>query len=163
MKAETRRIPAGDLGTLATVREMRKLVDKGVRNPLTVRLASAIVEGAHGHRASQAMAIRGWLDLRTVYQDDPYGIELLRSVPEMLADIRQRGAAALDCDDVAILGAALGKAVGLRPRFVLFGFEPSGPYRHIFTELATPEGWVDLDITRPPRLPPVARSLTVPV
>jgi len=64
----------------------------------------------------------------------------------------QRGVAQVDCDDVAMLGAALGKAVGLRARFVAVAFGPRGaPYRHVWAELGprTNNVWLDMDTTRP--------------
>lgn len=161
----TIRIPRGDAGTRATVQHMRRLANAGVRHPLTVTLASLIVEGAGGDKLRQARAIRSWLASSVAFQSDPYGVELLRTVPEMLNEIQFRGLGRYDCDDVAILGAALGKAAGLPARFQVLGFHtPSHPYRHVFAELyGSPARWVELDITRPDHLPRVARVMTVGV
>ena len=152
----SRRIAGGDLGTLQTLQVMRGAVNRGVRHPLTMRLASLIVSGVLHSRPAQAAAIRGWLDINVAFQPDPYGIEAIREVPEMLDDISALGVAQVDCDDAAILGAALGKAVGLKPRFTVLGFAGRGaPFRHVFAELDTGEGWQELDVTRPPSpLPP---------
>lgn len=129
---------------------MRRLVNRGVQNPLTIRAASAIIGGILRNRRAHAGAIRGWIEAKVRFQPDPYGMELLREVPEMLEDIARWGAAQVDCDDAAILSAALGKAVGLRPRFVVLGFEgPGGPYRHVYTELFDGVGWTEIDVTRP--------------
>ncbi|MEE8177710.1 MAG: hypothetical protein V3T65_06925 [Acidobacteriota bacterium] len=74
----------------------------------------------------------------------------MREVPEMLEDMQRWGAAQVDCDDAAVLSAALGKAVGLKPRFVVLGFEgPTGPYRHVYTELFDGVAWTEMDVTRP--------------
>lgn len=159
----TVKIPGGDAGTVATLGYMRQLANRGVRHPLTVTLAGRIVEGAGGYRLAQARALRSWLASTIEFQADPYGVELLRTVPEMLAEIQSRGFGAYDCDDVAVLGAALGKAAGLPARFTVLGFHhPSFPYRHVYTELYGSR-WVDLDITRPSRLPPVARAAVMEV
>lgn len=159
----TIRIPRGDAGTIATLGHMRRLANRGVRHPLTVGLAGRIVEGAGGNRRAQARSLRSWLASTIEFQADPYRVELLRTVPEMLTEIRSRGFGAYDCDDVAILGAALGKAAGLPARFAVLGFlHPSFPYRHVYTELDG-DGWVELDITRPLRLPPVARAMVMEV
>lgn len=143
------KIGRGEVGTNQTVAAMRRYVRDAVRNPLTVNLASLIVEGAEGHRPTQVAAIRSYLESSTTFLRDPHGFELLRTVPEMLAMIRRRGIAQLDCDDVAVLGAALGKAVGLPARFVLLGFfELGAPFSHVYTELHDGRAWRDLDVTR---------------
>lgn len=158
------RIPAGDAGTMATVGHMRRFVRRGVTYPLTVDLAALIIEGAGGYQPAQARALRSWLLHNVRFQADPNGPELLRSVPEMLEMIQLRGWALIDCDDISVLGAALGKAVGFPARFTLLGFNhPGSPYQHIFTELWDGQRWVDLDVTRPAVLPPVARAMHLTV
>ena len=144
-------IPRGDTRTNATLHHMRRLVDQGLRNPLTVGLASDIVAGVPGDPWAQAAALRDWLDRVVVFQPDPRGYETLRTVPEMLAAARTRGSMQVDCDDVAILAAALGKAVGMRARFVVLGFGGRwAPYAHVFAQLGTgPDGWAEMDVTRP--------------
>lgn len=144
------RIFPGTLGTVQTLRAMRRLANQGVRNPLTVNLANAIVESAAGDRYRQALQVRGWLDGAVQFQADPVGIETVRSVPEMLTWYGARGVVLGDCDDVAVLAAALGKASGLPARFVVLAFESRGPFRHVFTELSAAGSWVDMDVTRPP-------------
>jgi transglutaminase-like putative cysteine protease len=73
--------------------------------------------------------------------------------------IAAQGYARGDCDDVAILGAALGKAAGFPARFVLLGFGgPMAPYQHVFTEIGTRQGWMNLDVTRP-RHPPIPTKI----
>lgn len=130
---------------------MRRLVNRGVQNPLTIRAASVIIGGVLRNRQAHAGAIRAWIDVKVRFQPDPYGMELLREVPEMLEDMARWGAAQVDCDDVAVLSAALGKAVGLRPRFVVLGFEgPVGWYRHVYTELSDGVAWTEIDVRRPP-------------
>lgn len=154
------RIPGGDLGTFATLGHMRSLANQGAYHPLTVSLGSLIVEGVGDNRPLQAAAIRSWLQSSIRFHRDPFGVELIREVPEMLALVRARGLALLDCDDVSILGAALGKAIGLPARFVVLGFGNglgAAPYRHVYTELFDGARWREMDITRPSNLPPVSR------
>lgn len=141
---------------------MRRLAVDGVKNPLTIRLAAAIVEGASGDKPMQVSAIASWLSVSTQFLADPRGIELLRTVPEMLADIERRGRLQADCDDIAILGAALGKAVGLASRFVVIGFRhPRAPYEHVYTEIHDGRRWRSLDIVRPTRPPAISRRATM--
>jgi transglutaminase-like putative cysteine protease len=150
-------IPTGDFGTLATLGHMRRLAREAVANPLVRATAVAATDGTGGKDAfAQAMAIRNWLVRNTAFLRDPNGTELLHSPRYMLAALRTLGPPLrIDCDDVAVLGAALGGAVGLRARFVVAAFfSPSAPFRHVWTELSAPWGtvvgtrWVELDTTR---------------
>lgn len=147
----TKRIPAGDLGTLATIREMRRVVDRGVRDPLTHQVASFVVSGVLEHGPPAIVgAIRGWLDSRIVFQADPVGVEMLREVREMLLEIARNGQAQVDCDDISTLGAALAKTVGIPARFTVLAFPPRNRFQHVYAELFDGRYWRDLDITKPP-------------
>lgn len=159
-----RRIPKGDGATTATLSYMRAIVDRALRDPLTIKVASDIVAGTLGNTLMMAGAIRGWVGAYVAFQADPVGVELLRTVPEMLHEVQVRGIVQADCDDAATLSAALGKAVGLRARFVVLAFRGRrAPFSHVYTELLTASGWVDMDVTRPPNPTPASRAATVEV
>lgn len=145
-------IPSGDRGTAATLRVMARLVRDSLTDPLTLYAARAIVRGVPESAAlERAHEIRQYLGSRVAFALDPVNLELVWRPRAMLEDIAARGFAEGDCDDVAVLGAALGEAIGLPARFVVYGFaSPFAPFTHVFTELlAGPAGWVDLDTTRP--------------
>ena len=150
-------VPRGDIGTLIIVHQMRQLARGGMYAPSVRQLALDITVGIAGRDAgSQIYAIRNWLDTFVWFTRDPRSAELLYSPERMVKLLRdpvQGGILRIDCDDVAILAASLGGAVGLRSRFVLVGFlSPNAPYRHVWTELAAPDGidskWYDMDVTR---------------
>ena len=156
------RIPDGDLGILLTVWQMRHLVRIGAKDPLLVGTAASIVRSSDGSSLGAAEAIRDFLESRVRFEYDPpiehadgtvEGTELLKSPRYMLREIEAHGVATGDCDDVAILGAALGRAAGLPARFALLAFTVGAPYEHVYTELLTAAGWVELDTTRPFQLP----------
>lgn len=157
------RIPKGEAGTRATLRQMRKIARQGVQDRQLVNLASRITEGRQGSAASTALALRGWLNSRVSFQRDPYGIETVREVSEMLADLAERGAVYGDCDDVAVLGAALGVASGLAARYVAVAFRADGPFRHVWTDVGDGLRWWQLDVTRPPDAPEPVRAMTLEV
>lgn len=164
-RTETYTIPHGDRGIMATVRRMRELVHQGLTQPLPVETAGAIHK-AYCCDAERAQAIRDMLAAGVAFTPDPVGHELLRSPSYMLERIQLDGSVNGDCDDVAILGACLGMAIGLRARFQLIGFNPTGPFSHVYTELLTTQGWVELDTTAPAQFPEgltVARTRTVEV
>jgi len=149
---ETYTIPRGDRGIFRTVAKMRELVAQGVTEPLPVETAAFIV-APYCCGAERAQAIREFLLSHIVFTPDPQGIELLKTPAYLLEQVHTDGFAFGDCDDVATLGATLGKAVGFPARFVLLGFQPRAPFSHVFTELATPQGWAELDTTAPAQFP----------
>lgn len=105
-----------------------------------------------------AAAIRSWVGVHFRFQADPVDVELLRSVPEMLRNVQAQGVVQADCDDAAVLAAALGKAVGMRARFVVLAFGGGrAPWSHVYAQLLTSTGWQDMDVTRPPTPAPPSR------
>ena len=145
-------IPSAHLGTEWTVDHMREIATRAARAPEVADAAAEIVGPASGARA--AGRIRDYLESNVRFEFDPPGVELIRTPELLLAQIRCHGEAFGDCDDVAVLGAALGLAVGLRPSYVLLAFHDTDPFEHVYTELATDSGPVELDTTRPAHLPP---------
>jgi hypothetical protein len=142
------RIPAGDAGIARTVQYMRELVHDSMADPLLIGTAEAI--GAqYCCPNEQAQGIREFLAATVRFTPDPSGLELLKTPAYMLSKVELTGFTTGDCDDVAILGAALGMALAMPARFVLVGFDPGQPLQHVWTELGTPDGWAELDVTRP--------------
>lgn len=117
----------------------------------------------------QARAIRTWLNDRIVFLRDPVGVEVSYSPDAMLRSIAQHGVANVDCDDAAVLAAVLGRAIGLRARFVLVAFvNPRSPFAHVWAELAPPheDVWTEMDVTRSQRELPrnlISRSAVVTI
>lgn len=162
-------IPTGDFGTLAILSHMRRLAREAIADPLVRNTASAIVKHVSGKDAiAQAHVLRGWLTRSTQFLRDPNGTELLHSPRYLLVALRQtRQPVRVDCDDVAVLGAALGGAIGLRARYVVVGFHsPDAPFRHVWAELAPPMGttvgarWIELDTTRTAQTLPGFRAIS---
>jgi hypothetical protein len=152
-------LPSSDIGTFFTIAAMRAMVYAEFLTPAVRLTASEIVAGISGKDGlEQAHAIRGWIDSHTEFLRDPDGVEMLHGPAWQVEQIRRNGVVRLDCDDVAMLSAALGKSIGLRARFVVLAF--GGAYRHVFTELSPRGGqpaWLDMDVTRdsqtlPPRV-----------
>lgn len=166
-------IGRGDAATRATVAHMRRLAREGMVDPVVRSAALHAVAGIDGRDApGQAGAIREWLLSAIHFTRDPRVAELLNEPRRMLLVIDKVGVGYYDCDDVAILAAALGGAIGLASRFVVVGFlSPKAPFRHVWTELAAPSGphvgqWCEMDVTRSAqRLPwdAISRRWIVPV
>lgn len=154
-------LPASTFGTLLTVAQMRMMVYREFMNPVVRLTAAGIVAGLGGKDGvEQAQEIRDWLETHTEFLRDPDQVEMLHGPVWQIQQIQQNGVVQVDCDDVAMLGAALGKAIGLRARFVVVAFDaPNAPFRHVWAELssANVDAWVDMDVTRPAQGLPFGR------
>ncbi len=152
-------IPYGFRGSVATLARMRSVVRASLRQEPVIRTATRIVmwQGQRDQEA-QAHAIRDYLASVFRFVPDPRGVETLRTPLYQLREIHDVGAVAGDCDDAAILGAALGMAVGIAASFRVVRFRPGADYAHVFTIL-TPRagGAIDLDVTKP------AQGAAVPI
>lgn len=136
-------IPDGDAGTSATLDAMEVLVADGIAD---VRgTAERIVSGSSSAR-TRADRLRSWLSRRYAFRPDPPEIELVASPQVQLCGLWAGGRIEGDCDDLAVLAATLGAAVGLAPRFVVISLSPDGPYEHVWAELWTGHQWVDFDL-----------------
>ncbi len=147
-------LPSSDFGTYMTLAAMRAMVYREFMAPNVRLMATDIVRGIGGKDGvEQAHAIRDFLEQHTEFLRDPDGIEMLHGPVWQVQQILNRGLVQVDCDDVAMLGAALGKAVGLRARFLAVSFvSVNAPYRHVWAEIgppSTPQVWIDMDVTRP--------------
>ncbi len=160
MQVRAYKIPWGDQGTKAVIKRMVGFARSGSVHPIVRNVAVDILhsEGIEGRDStSQLLAIRDWLDSNVEFMRDPSGAELVQTPARMIADLTDPARPSIlriDCDDAAVLAAAIGKAMGLRARFVGVGFvSERGPIRHIWTELSAPSGplaarWSDMDVTR---------------
>jgi len=141
-------IPATLAGIRTTLDTMAELARAGAVDRRVRAAAEYIMEGC----AWPALELRNWLAERWTTVADPWDVELLSApglqLERFLAD-PARGLQG-DCDDLAILGAALALARGLPVRYcaIVTGMGPVPD--HVFTEILEPPGvWIDLDIMRP--------------
>lgn len=145
-------IPGGDAGTRVTLRAMRRLARRSLTDPLLLATAARIVgEGRAG--VPWAWRVREWLEDHWRFLPDPLTVELVREPRVMLQELGALGYMAGDCDDAAVMAAALGMAGGLRARFKVLGFVPGGEFSHVYTELRDGGQWVEQDVTRPAQFP----------
>lgn len=152
-------LPVGDAGTFRTVDAMRSLARAAQMNEAVRRLGESLA-GGHGAMVQRALRLRDWMARHFLFMRDPAHVELLTTPGEQLRQIADMGVTWGDCDDAAVLGAALARAGGLPVRYVLYGFgSPVAPFSHVFVEISTPAGVVDLDVTRP--MQQVARPMRV--
>lgn len=145
---------SGDGGTYATLARMKSLAKSGAATPSVRATAASIVREANADGILHARLIRSWLEDHIIFLRDLSTAEALYHPADLIREIAQKGQAQCDCEDVAMLAAALGMSVGLRARFVVLAFRKGGPYQHVFTELSDSTGrvWIDDDITRPSQM-----------
>lgn len=170
MNVSVSQIGWGNVGVQQTLEMMATLIDSGSDSPAVVNLARTLaVRGGVRNQGGQGLAIVDWLKRAWRFVSDPMNRELLLSPAVLLANYQQYGYVAGDCDEAAILGGALGQAVGFQVTLTVLAF-PSGDgspdlFQHVYASLLTDDGTeISLDITRPRGpLPTVTRRLTIAV
>lgn len=144
-------IPSGPRGTAATLRVMESLVESGSRDPGVVLYAQEVVRNCpeYGKRA-EVEAILASARRTMRYTNE--GIETVKHPTFILEEIRRKGRAVMDCDDVSVWVATLLRAVGLWTRFKVIQDDPR-EYTHVFLEVNLDGAWVPID--------PIARRMRV--
>lgn len=144
----------GDAGTWQTLRAMRALALRPGRGSLTARWAQVLYVAGDPDvtlAALHAFLVKNWRYTRDV------GVELLHDPDTLLA---QWPAMPGDCDDAAILTAALGRLLGFPAKFRAVAVHPLRAFHHVYALLRGPGGWRTFDITHPHTAPtPDARRL----
>jgi transglutaminase-like putative cysteine protease len=144
-------IPYGYAGSMMTLARMRSIVRKSLTQPVVVEAAHRIISFLPPRQQTrQAFAIRDVLARSFQFIADPKGVELLRTPVYQIEQIKEHGVTTGDCDDAAILGAALGMAVGIAARFRVIAFRPGADFAHVYAILTPNDGpAIDLDVTKP--------------
>lgn len=133
---------------------MGALVKREAIAPAIRRVAAECVEAAgNQHSIRLAEAIRGWVARNFRFLRDPADRELLHSPDAQMRQFAAQGFITGDCDDAAILAAAIGVACGCRARFVAVAFlDKRAPFGHVWAEVSPPTGlggdWIECDVTR---------------
>lgn len=168
-------IPPGDWGNYITLARMAELARGAASQPLTRQTVYSILGGSQAPRDrwSRAALLREYLQAHVRFRPDPVGpgvfgaledLESLTDPVSQLATIQRAYTFEGDCDDAAVLGAALALPMHLTARFRVVGFDPLGGYTHVWTDVLTERGWRDLDVTRRSQvIPPIRRTDTFPV
>lgn len=164
-------IRGGDGGSMDTLTIMAQLVNDSLTVPLVVDAARrlAILNADSRDTFRQAIGIRSFLGRVWRFVEDPTDRELLRTPEVMLREYYTVGYVAGDCDEAAVLGASLAKAIGLGATFTVYAFSPADGgndyFSHVFATILTPDGRsVSLDVTKPAgSVPSPSRELTVEV
>jgi len=148
------RMPPGELSVDKTVDIMARAAfgRYGAHSPRIRALAIQIIRAAgipEKDKLGEIDAIHEWVKSRLRYVNDPLWQEFITQ-PEHLAFVQRDG----DCDDHAVLEAALLGAIGIRSRFVTVA-PVAGPMSHVYLQAqimhydgtGTPPriSWINLD------------------
>ena len=130
-------IPRNDIGSERTIQIMRDFVNQSLTDPYVIYTAQNIVKFCpEKDRLCYAQTIMNWIEDHSNFIPDPVDHELIHEPKFLLEKIEEEGQILIDCDDFAILAATLGKAIGLRAKFVILGFlKENRPYTHVYTIL----------------------------
>lgn len=142
-------IGEGEAAGLDTLHRMRQIVRAQIALPIVRLTAAAIVRGTGTDYDRQIFLLRQWITAHIGFLRDPDGHELLHTPDLVLTAVASAGSVDVDCDDVAMVAAALGLSIGLRAQIQMVG--EWGGYTHIWTDLGAPlriTHWQDLDIAR---------------
>lgn len=139
---------------------MRDLVrsEHGRKSPIIRAKAVEIVRyvPAKDHRG-RIHAIWEWVKDHVTYIRDIHEVETLHWPTQVLEQMYG------DCDDQAMLVAALLESVGIPTRFKAVGFSP-GQLSHVYAQARLGSGWIALETTQPVKLgwqPPNIRDTLI--
>lgn len=121
-------IPDTDEGVEYTIAAMRACVDDAVEHSSALAGFTATIGGGQRPTPEQVYdALR-----RLVwFRHDPPGVEQVRIPDQLIDEIARRGYAYGDCDDRAVLGAAVMKRAGYKTALVVVSPTPDGRFRHV--------------------------------
>lgn len=129
------KIPGGWKGTAATIKRMHQLAAQGKTDWTIVKVASVIVRGCQVKDYNCAASrIFGFVKRKIEFRLDPHQVELIQHPLRTLE--RKAG----DCDDHAILLAALAGAIGIPYAFKTIKADTNRPndFSHVYTVFAFP-------------------------
>ena len=137
------RIEEGAPGVRQTLYVMRDVVRETARDPDFIEYARKLLSGIPPKDwQREILALFHFVRNNIRYTLDPDGTEVLATPWSLL----QMGSG--DCDEMAMLLAALLKASGKPVRFVAVGFD-AGDLSHVYVEVKNGDKWIPLDVTEP--------------
>ena len=133
---ELRKVGDGINGNLDTVEVMKKMAREYSRHDLVKRLATNILHHKNipsHHYLDEAKAIGDFVKRHVRYVKDPVGTESLTAPDMMIRMMKEVGYSMGDCDDMALLTAALLMSIGIHPRFRTVRYRGNtGNFSHIY-------------------------------
>lgn len=124
---------------------IRYLLDKAAESPDVRQLAIEVTQD----KEDQIAAIYDWIKDNVKYIPDPDQIELFISPVRMVNEYRKGMLLGGDCDDMAILAAALYRSIGIPANVILID-STGGGLNHAFCQVRSNKlGWTNCDPSAP--------------
>ena len=142
VKATSMVIPDGDAGVQKTISIMRQAANAGARDPRIRQQALQIVSGVQNRDSNgELQEVYDWVKANVAFRGE-YD-EVIQS-----PDVTLRFGAG-DCDDHAVLLAALLGSIGYQVRFKCVAVHGEPDLTHVYAEALNPQSnqWVALDTT----------------
>jgi hypothetical protein len=139
-------LAGGDTGVEQTVRQMRRLIDQGKKDPVIRELAANIIRAA-GVPAfdfvGESRAVYDWVRHHIRFTRDVYNVETLQSAREIVR------LSIGDCDDFTVLICSLLGTIGHKARIVTISKpEDEKHFSHVFPQDCLNGAWITLDAAR---------------
>lgn len=137
-----------DAAVERTIGAMRAIVmhaiDASIVRGLSISLSPGEPDSNHSY--GRVLRIYNYLLRNIRFKPDPPGVELVRTPEQLISEISRMGFANGDCDDRAMLAAALLEALGIPAAFVVVGRAERGPFSHVLpAAMIRPDEWVPFD------------------
>lgn len=145
-KVDTTWIGSGDSATYTTLGVMRQMLDAAAQTYTVRAKAEAITRDCASYDdACVVHRLYNFVHRRVRYRLDPQGIELVKTPEATLREIDSHGTTGGDCDDSAVLLAALLQSLGYAVRFVALAERTGALLHHVVLEVAVGGSWIKLD------------------
>jgi|GEM_PF-1514296 hypothetical protein len=147
MPVESFPLAEGDDGVQQTIRQMRRLIEQGKKDPAVHECAAWILRSANVAAydwIGECRAIYEWVKRNIRFTRDVYGKETLHAAPEIL----RLGIG--DCDDFTILICSLLGTIGVKTRIVTVSNRSEDPdqFSHVYPEAGVEGEWIPMDAAR---------------
>lgn len=153
------RIPigVGDESVARTIAAMKAIIDDAAWKPPVQQVAATLVANATNRAPlAQLAGLDAWIRDVVNFKRDTLGEEVLRHPTQLIHEITVNGRTACDCDDVAMLGASVIRAMGYRPFLRVVGRDAAGPFTHVHFGALVP-------LNGSPRLVPMDPQERIPM
>lgn len=142
MRASLEELPEGTAGVRAKIARMRRLIERGKRDPkVRQAAAAALAKVAERDTAGEIAAVHAAVRRMVRYTKDPAGVEMFTDPGTLL------GTRAGDCDDMVPLLGAMLESVGHQTRLVVGGSADVEAWAHVWLQVHDGRGWRSLDPT----------------
>lgn len=137
-------LPKGDASTDATIAVMRAVVHSCVDSGPVYKAIQPLVKNfdkssSNHHRAHQlATYVYSFMMKHFLFKPDPQAAEFLQHPDILLRKINRDGQAAADCDDLAMMAAAMcmlgiyHMEIQATPILAVIGIRLNRPFQHVF-------------------------------